>query len=73
MGESGQLYKLRRPVGPACEGDAQYLRRLDGVVAECLVEVAHAEEEDGVGMLLLHPLILLHQGRFDYLLGHGCR
>ena len=41
--ESGQLDVLCRAVGTACKGDTEYLRGLHGVIAEGLIEVAHAE------------------------------
>ena len=34
-------------------------------VAERLVEIAHAEQQNGVGMYCLDGVILLHQGRLD--------
>ncbi len=70
MGKSGELDVLGRAVGAACEGDAEDLGCGDGVVGERLVEVAHAEEQHGVGMLLFHLEILLHQGRLHNFLCH---
>ncbi len=44
------------------QGDVQDGRRRDGVVEEHLVEVAHPEEENAVGILLLERHILAHGG-----------
>jgi hypothetical protein len=44
---------------PRGQGDAQERRRALGVVSERLVKVAQAEQDDGVGMLSLDPLVLL--------------
>ena len=69
VGESGELDILRGAVGTPGEGDAEDSAGGLGIVGECLVEVAHTEKEYGVGMLLLHLDILLHQRGFSYL-GH---
>ena len=70
MGKAGKLHILRRAVGTAGERNAQYLGSLDGVVGECFIEIAHAEQQDGVGMLRFHLDVLLHQRRLNYFLGH---
>ena len=51
---------------PGGQSEVQLLGRQLGVVVEHLVKVAQAEEEDGVGVLLLHLQILPHHG------GHLC-
>ena len=71
MRKAGELYVLCVAVGAACEGDAQDFGSLDGVVRECFVEVAHAEQQDGIGMFLFHLDILLHQRRLDNFLCHS--
>ena len=68
VGESGQFDVGGGAVRTACERDAQDAARLDGVVAERLVEVPHAEKQNGVGMHRLDRVILLHQGRLDVFL-----
>ena len=68
VGKPGQLDVGRRAVGPACERDAQDAAGLDRIVAERLVEVPHAEEQDGVGMHRLDRVVLLHQGGLDVFL-----
>ena len=70
VGEARHLDVLANAVGALGECDAQYLRGYDGVLAVCLVEIAHAEKQHGIGMNLLHVEILLHQRRFHYFLGH---
>ena len=68
VGKSSQLDIRGGAVGPPRERDAQNAARLDRIFAEGLVEVAHTEEQDGVGMHRLDGVILLHQGRFDIFL-----
>ena len=71
MRKSGQLYILRHAVGTPRQGDAEYFRCLNSVVAESFIEIAHAEEQYCVGMLCLHLGILLHQRRLYNLFGHS--
>jgi len=55
----------------AGEGQAQDAGAGLGVFVEGLVEVAHAEEEDGVGVLLLEMVELPHGGgRVVFFVGH---
>ena len=61
VGESRQLDEGRRPVGAAGERDAQNPAGLDRIVAERLVEIAHAEEQDRIGVNRLDLVVLLHQ------------
>ena len=49
--------------GTRGQGKAQQACAFFGVVAEHLVEVAHAEEEDCVGVLTLKVHVLLHRRR----------
>ena len=42
------------------EGDLEFAGGDDGVIVEELVEVAHAEEDEGVGVLALGSHELLH-------------
>ncbi len=51
--------------GPRGEGDLEGLRRHHGVLEEELVEVPHPEEEEGVRVLRLHALVLLHGRRLE--------
>ena len=65
VGEPGH----RHGVGPlvaAGEGEVEEVRRLAGVLAEELVEVPHAEQDEGPGALRLRRLELLHHRT-----GHG--
>lgn len=50
------------------ESDLEFARGGDGVVEEKLIEIAETEEQQGVGMLALDGVILLHQrsGRFGH-------
>ena len=57
------------PLGAGGQGDPQLLGRHLGVLSEQLVEVAHAEEQEGVRLLLLGPPELLHHGRLTALAG----
>ena len=66
MRESGQLDVCRLAVGAAGEGYAENFRRGYGVVGKSLVEVAHPEEQNRVGMFLLHLDILGHERGFGY-------
>src|SRR5699024_678756 len=61
VGKSGQFDIGGRTVGAARERDAQNAARLDGVVAEGFVEVAHAEQQDRIGMHRLDGIVLLHE------------
>ena len=61
VGESRQLDEGRRPVGAVGERDAQNPAGLDRIVAERLVEIAHAEEQDRIGVNRLDLVVLLHQ------------
>ncbi len=65
VGKSRQFDVRRRSVGAARERDAQNAAGLDRIVAEGLVEVAHAKQQNRVGMYCLDGVILLHQGRLD--------
>ncbi len=69
--KAGQLHILRHSVGSPRKSDTEYLRSLDSVVAESLVEIAHTEEQYCVGMLGLHLGVLLHQRSLHNLLGHS--
>ena len=63
MGKTSHLGGRRSAVGAARERDAQYFRRRDGILQIGLVEVAHAVQQQRVGVLALHLQELLHQGR----------
>ena len=47
-------------LGTGGQGDLERLGRDDGVVEEQLVEIAHAEEEQGIRVLRLHAHVLRH-------------
>ena len=49
-------------LGAFAECEAEGLRHAHGVVAEHLVEVAHAEKEDAIGVLGLESRELAHRG-----------
>ena len=68
-GHAGQRHFRRAAVVPRRQREAEFPRRDLGVVVEHLVEVAHPEHEDGVGVLRLDLLVLLHQRR--RLAAHG--
>ncbi len=67
----------RRPrrLAPGGQGDVQQLRHPPGVVVEQLVEIAHAVEQQPVGLLRLDAQVLLHHrrvaGEVLHCLGHG--
>ncbi len=69
--KTGKLDILRRTVGAAGEGYAQYFGCGDGVVGKSFVEVADTEQQYCVGMLCFHLDILLHQRCFNNFFGHG--
>jgi hypothetical protein len=53
----------------ACrQRDLEDWRRRTGILEEHLIEIAHAEQEDSVGVLLFQLPILLHHGGIS---GHG--
>ena len=56
----------------AGQGDLQFARRGDGVIEEEFVKVAHAVEEQGIGMLGLDAQVLLEHGR-ELAAGNGGR
>mgnify|MGYP006993158041 CR=1 FL=1 len=70
--EAGQFDVRGRAVGPARQRDAEYLAGLDRVLAERLVEVAHAEQQDRVAVHRLDAVVLLHQRRLD-IFGFFCQ
>ena len=53
------------------QGDLEGPRRHHRVLEEQLVEIPHPKEEQGVRMLGLHPVVLLHGGRLDEGGGQG--
>ena len=57
----GALVLGLRPV-PGGQGQVQLLTGHDGVLVEHLIEVAQAEKEDGVLVLLFYFQVLLHHG-----------
>jgi len=63
VGKTGQFHEAGGPVGPACKGDAQNFCRPDGVIPEGLIEIAHPEKEDCIGVFGLDGIILPHQRR----------
>ena len=69
--ETCQGHFTGRAVVAFGEGDPEDLRGPNSVGGEGLVEIAHTEEQQGVGVLPLDPLILLHQRCFaPYAFGH---
>ena len=69
--ETRQFDVCRRPVGWTGQSDAQNLGSGQGVIAECLVEVAYTEKHYRIGMLAFHLDVLFHQRRLGYFFGHG--
>ena len=68
--ESRHLDCLCGTVGAFGKGYAENLRGNDCIRGICLIKVAHTVEQNGVGMLLLHLEILLHQRGLYYLFRH---
>ena len=66
VGNAGERHLLALPHVPLREDDLQIARRDLSVLVERLVEVAHAEEEQRVGVLRLHAEVLGADGG-----GHG--
>ena len=76
VGEPGQVDECRGAVLALGEHNAQHFGGFDRIVTKGLVEVAHAEQQDGVRVLGLDGIELLHQRRFARFLrggfGFGC-
>ena len=70
VGKSGELHALSHAIGAAGECDSKYFRCLNGIFAECFVEVAHAKQQHCIGMLCFHLEVLFHQWGFYYLFCH---
>ncbi len=68
VGKTSQFDIRRGTVRTARERNAENAARLDGVFAERLVKVAHAEEQNRVGMHRLDRIVLLHQRRLHVFL-----
>ena len=58
-GHGNRIFTL----GTAGEGDAEDAGDGAGVFVEAFIEIAHAEEKDGIGVLLFVLLVLAHGGR----------
>ena len=63
MGHAGEGQVTGFAGGARGQGEAQQACAFFGVVAEHFVEVAHAEEENRVGVLTLKVHVLLHRRR----------
>ncbi len=61
VGKSGQFNRGGRTVCPLCKRNPQYFRSLDGIGAEGLIKITDPEKQNGVRMLCLDVVILLHQ------------
>ena len=61
MRKPSQFNAVVKAVHSARQSNTKYFRRFDCVFAENLIEVTHAEQKNGIGMLLLHLLILFEQ------------
>jgi len=78
IGVEGVMGEARHFVGLAAlavvatgEGDAQYARRLHGIVAIGFIEIATPEEQQSIGMLCLQVEKLFHhRGELPVFLGH---
>ncbi len=68
-GNPGHGYRLPGRGAPRRQGDVEQRRGTPGVVKEQLVKIAHAVEEQDVGILALDAQVLLHHGR---VLREGC-
>ncbi len=75
VGESGQFNRRGRTVCPLCKCNPKYFRSLDCIRTECLIKITHPEKQNGVRMLCLDVIILLHQRCLNIFLfvGHGDR
>ena len=49
------------------EGNPQHVSHLDGILIKRFVEVAHPKQQQRVGVLRLHLVILFHHGGFGWL------
>ena len=61
MGKSRQLHVGRGTVGALGQHNAQYFGGFHCVVAVCLIEIAHAEQQHRVRVFRLERVILFHQ------------
>ena len=61
MRKSCKLHRCSTAIGTASERNAEYGTRLDSVCTECLIEIAHSEQQKRIGILRLHLIVLLHQ------------
>ena len=61
MRKPSQFNAVVKAVHPARQSNTKYFRRFDCILAENLVKIADTEHKNGVGMLLLHFLILFEQ------------
>ena len=71
MRKSSQLYGSGFAVHPPCQCDTQYLRRLHRILTHALVEIAHTEKKNSIGVTLLHIGVLPHYRSLRYFLGLG--
>ena len=62
VGDACKRHPVAFPVlSPCRQGDIELAGHHAGVFTECLVEVAHPEEDDGVGIPVLHRVVLPHR------------
>ncbi len=71
--ESGKLDILRHTVGTTRQRYAEYLGSHYGIIGKCFIKVTDTKQQYGIGMLLLHLDVLLHQRSFYYFCGHVLR
>ena len=65
--KTGKLHILSRTIGTTSQRDTEYLACSYGIFRKGLIEVAHSEEQDSIGMLVFHLDVLFHQRGFGYL------
>ena len=71
MRKSSQFNRSGFAVHPSGKGNTQYLRRLNSILAHTLIEIAHTEKKDCIGVTLLHLGVLPHYRGLRYFLGLG--
>lgn len=73
IGKAGQRHLGGGATRPLRQRDAEDLADGPGIVFEGLVEIAHAEEQDRVGMPRLDLVILPHERRLPFVFRFGVR
>ena len=69
VGNAGQWHPLPATHLPGSKSDLKLSREGTRVVVKCLIEIAHAKQEDFVLMLRFYPEVLTSGGRRHLLAG----